>query len=576
MTRFSAGRASLKFLSAFLLFFLLLSVNTQGQNKKTSPASKNKPQSPTKTNVQDKTSAKKDSLSKKDKDLTAKKGAAAKEKSVKNDKKSLAEAKRPPENKKQIESKKQIEDKRQAQIRQAEEEKRREIEAARRREIEEARRQAALEEKRRREQLIREARARQIAFERGLRTETIENITADNTDGEDLEVRRAAVNALGKRAGTIVVLEPQTGRVLTVVNQDWAIHKSFKPCSTIKLVTAVAGINERMINEEGNIRSRRFPMNLNDALAYSNNIYFQAVGSNLGNKKMISYAQTLGLGQPTGINVAGETAGKLPYGNGNARIYSHGDDFEVSPLQLAVMVSAVSNHGKVIVPHVPRTTFERTNFRGTLRRQINLPQTSLQGVLPGMVGAATYGTARRGVDSSMGVAGKTGSCIADGSWVGLFTSVAPIENPQYAVVVITRGQSERGRHAAAVAGKIYQALRLRIRAKRVENIAKLALETKAQPQINAKTSAQIDEIAGEVSEDNDTAAKEVVPDEKEIIVGQTAQEVTAPKPVRKNVVKAGEKSSALFPTVVINVRKPQDEATRPRDEVTRPRIVTNK
>jgi membrane peptidoglycan carboxypeptidase len=548
MTRFSARLSSLKFLSAFLSFFLLLSVNTPAQNKKTSSASKNKPQIQAKTKTQDKTSAKKDSVSKKD--------SFVKEKSAKNEKQS------------QTVSKRQAEDKKQAKIRQAEEERRREIEEARRREIEEARRQAALEEKRRREQAAREARARQIAFERGLRTETIENIMADNTDGEDLEVRRAAVNALGNRAGTIVVLEPQTGKVLTVVNQDWAIHKSFKPCSTIKLVTAVAGLNEQMIDEEGNIRSRRFPMNLNDALAFSNNIYFQAVGSNLGNKKMISYAQTLGLGQPTGINVAGETAGKLPYGNGNARIYSHGDDFEVSPLQLAVMTSAVSNHGKVIVPHVPRTAFERTNFRGTLRRQINLPQTSLEGVLPGMVGAATYGTAKRGVDSSMGVAGKTGSCIAGGSWVGLFTSVAPIENPQYAVVVITRGQSERGKHAAAVAGKIYQTLRSRIREKRVENnIAKLLPEVK--PQINAKTSAQIDEIAGEESEDGDTPVKKAVPDEKKIIAAQTTPKVAALNSIEKGVVKVGEKSSVLFPTVVINVKKAPGEAKRPR-------VVTNK
>jgi membrane peptidoglycan carboxypeptidase len=569
MTRFSAGYSSLKILSAFLLFCFSLSVNTQAQSRKTSSASKNKPQSSAKADAKDKTSAKKESLSKKDKESAAKKDSSAKGKSAKNDKKSLAEAKRPAENKKQAETKKQIEDKRQAKIRQAEEERRREIEEARRREIEEARRQAALEEKRRREQLAREARARQIAFERGLRTETIENIANDDADGEDLEVRRAAVNALGNRAGTVVVLEPQTGKVLTVVNQDWAIHKSFKPCSTIKLVTAVAGINERMIDEEGNIRTRRFPMNLNDALAFSNNIYFQAVGSSLGNSKMISYAQTLGLGQPTGINVAGETAGKLPYGNGNARIYSHGDDFEVSPLQLAVMTSAVSNNGKIIVPHVPRTAIQKTNFRGTLRRQINLPQTSLQGVLPGMIGAATYGTARRGVDSSMGIAGKTGSCIAGGSWVGLFTSVAPIENPQYAVVVITRGQSERGKHAAAIAGKIYQTLRSRIRGKRIENVNNLAIETKPQPKINAKTSAQIDEIAGEESEDGDSPVKKAASDEAEIIAGQTTSKIAAPKPVQKNFVQSGGKAAALFPTVVINVKKAPGEAKRPR-------IVTNK
>lgn len=573
MTRFSAGLASLKILSAFLLFAVFLSVNTEAQTKKTSPAAKNKSQISSKTNAKDKTAAKTETLAKKDRDALAKKDSAKKGKNDKEDKKSLADAKRPTDNKKQAESKKQIEARRQAAIHQAEEDRRREIEEARREEIEAARRQAALEEKRRREQAAREARARQIAFERGLRTETVENISADNTEGEDLEVRRAAVNALGNRAGTVVVLEPQTGKVLTVVNQDWAIHKSFKPCSTIKLVTAVAGLNEHVIDEEGSIRTRHFPMNLNDALAFSNNIYFQTVGSGLGNSKMVAYAQTLGLGQPTGINVAGETAGKLPFGNSNARIYSHGDDFEVSPLQLAVLTSAISNHGKVIVPHVPRSAYEQTNFRGTMRRQINLPPSSLEGVLPGMVGAAAYGTARHGVDSSMGVAGKTGSCIADGSWVGLFTSVAPIVNPQYAVVVITRGQGERGKYAAAVAGKIYQTLRSRIHQTRGDNVTNLAIETKPQPKINAKTSAQIDEIAGEEPEEGDAPVNKTTPIEKdnkeikeskEIIVGQTT-----PKIEQKNAFKAGEKSSALFPTVVINVKKAPGESKRPR-------LVTNK
>jgi hypothetical protein len=204
-----------------------------------------------------------------------------------------------------------------------------------------------------------------------------------------------------------------------------------------------------------------------------------------------------------------------------------------------------------------------------MRRQINLPQNSLQGVLPGMVGAATYGTARRGVDSSMGVAGKTGSCIAGGSWVGLFTSVAPIENPQYAVVVITRGQSERGRHAAAVAGKIYQTLRSRIRGKRLENVTNLAIETKPQPKINAKTSAQIDEIAGEESDEGDAPVKKESSVTTEISDEQSLPRVAVPKPVQKNLVQPGGKTSAMFPTVVINVKKAPGEAKRPR-------IVTNK
>src|SRR5436190_16879056 len=69
--------------------------------------------------------------------------------------------------------------------------------AAERRRKEEERRQAILAEQRRREQAAREARARKLAFERGLRTETVPNISHDVTDGEDLGVRAAAINALG-------------------------------------------------------------------------------------------------------------------------------------------------------------------------------------------------------------------------------------------------------------------------------------------------------------------------------------------------------------------------------------------
>src|ERR1039457_2778454 len=69
----------------------------------------------------------------------------------------------------------------------------------------------------------------------------------DNVDGDELEVRRAAVDALGPYNGTVVVVDPQTGRVLTIVNQKTALDSGFTPCSTIKLVTAFAALNEGLI-----------------------------------------------------------------------------------------------------------------------------------------------------------------------------------------------------------------------------------------------------------------------------------------------------------------------------------------
>src|SRR5258706_4378026 len=56
----------------------------------------------------------------------------------------------------------------------------------------------------------------------------------DYIDGEDLAVRRAAVDALGPLNGTIVVSDPNTGRILTIVNQKLALQGGYQPCSTIK------------------------------------------------------------------------------------------------------------------------------------------------------------------------------------------------------------------------------------------------------------------------------------------------------------------------------------------------------
>lgn len=375
---------------------------------------------------------------------------------------------------------------------------RKEAEARREAERREAERRAAIEaEQRRREQARREAIARARAFEQGLRDETVANILKDDLTGEDMEVRRAAINALGERAGSVVVMDAQNGRVVSMVNQEWAARKGFKPCSTIKLVTGVAGVNEKVINEFGEVTTAPSRLDLTDALAYSNNVYFQKVGGSVGYNKMMNYARELGLGAPTGINLPGESAGKLPEPKSGFplnRMSSHGDDFEVTPLQLAVKVSAITNGGKVLKPHVVRNQQEQISFRPIMRRQLNLPQTTLRGVLPGMMGAVDYGTARRAKDDSLNIAGKTGSCIGQGSWLGLFASVAPVQNPKYAVVVVTRGQAERGKWASQVAGKVYQALASRIRANAPPQpmiATQQPVITPPRPKIDAQTAARL-------------------------------------------------------------------------------------
>jgi membrane peptidoglycan carboxypeptidase len=327
------------------------------------------------------------------------------------------------------------------------------------------RRREILAARRRAEAARRAAIARQRAIEKAMRDEVQTFISRDDTAGEDLEVRRAAVNALGYHAGTVVVMDPISGKVYSMVNQEWALRRGFKPCSTIKLVTGVAGLGEKVISpyETTNI-SDKYRLDLTDALAYSNNTYFQHIGGQVGFNKMMSYAREMGLGEKTGVNSPNEYAGRLPAektGFALNRMSSHGDDFEVTALQLGTMVSAMANGGKLLVPYVPRTSKEQAQTKAKVRRQLEVSPENWRRMVPGMVGAVNYGSGKKAYDPLQTVAGKTGTCIGQGAWVGLFTSYAPLANPRLAVVVITRGSDARSHFPAAVAGRIYRDLNRR-------------------------------------------------------------------------------------------------------------------
>jgi penicillin-binding protein 2 len=376
-----------------------------------------------------------------------------------------------------------------------------------RREAERRRREAA--ERARQLAIARAIAAARIrAFNQALRDETVNNIMKDETTGEDMEVRSVAVRALGEKAGTVVVMDPKTGRVYTVVNQDWGLRRGFKPCSTIKLVTGLAGLNESVIDpvQTVNIGSSSFSLDLTDSLALSNNGYFQRVGGHVGFDKMMTYAREMGLGQPTGINHKFESPGKLPVfkeGFGVNRMSSHGDDIGVTAVQLANMASAIANGGKVLVPHLPRTPEENVHFKPEVKRELVIPQQHLHRVIPGMVGAVNYGTARRSSAPTMTVAGKTGSCIeqsASRPWVGLFTSYAPVHDPKLAVAVILRGTNARGKWAAAVAGEIYRNLSHRF-GPRPGSAPMLATDVLApRPKVDARVAA---EVSDEEKEDEE-------------------------------------------------------------------------
>lgn len=361
------------------------------------------------------------------------------------------------------------------------------------------------------------AASRITLSDKTLRAQSQKAIERDNLANEDPYVRQAALEALGQHAGTVVVMNPKTGQVYAIVNQEWGVRTAFKPCSTIKIVTGLAGLSEGLIDplRAMDVIDRNEMLNLGQALAISNNGYFQTIGSELGFEKMLDYALRLGLGRRTGINLSGESAGRIPvkvpaYGVG--RMSSHGDDFAVTPLQLAVLISAVANNGAIVQPHIglgPRRVSYRVD-----NNSVRVPLWSWQQVLPGLKGAVKYGTAKRAFDADNRIAGKTGSCIGQGSWLGLFTSYAPVADPQVAVVVVTRGLGERGKYAAAVAGKVHQAIKGHFAYQRDEWAAGRE-ELPTRPRNNAHslarpTNSDDDSDAGEFDETDDQSPSESV------------------------------------------------------------------
>jgi membrane peptidoglycan carboxypeptidase len=321
-------------------------------------------------------------------------------------------------------------------------------------------RAAMLAARRRAEAARRAAIARQMAIDKAMRDEVQAYIAKDDLTGEDAEVRRIAVNALGNHAGTVVVMDPVTGRVYSIVNQEWALRRGFKPCSTIKLVTGVAGLSENVIPTIDTVGDG-YRIDLTSALARSDNPFFQQVGTKIGGEKMVTYARELGLGEKTGINVPFEFPGRLPEVKPDVlerRMFSHADGFEVTPLQLGTLVSAMANGGKLLVPQIGHSKKELNKMSPKVRRQLVITNEVWQRMIPGMVGAVNYGSARKAYDPTQTVAGKTGTCIGTGGWVGLFTSYAPLANPRLAVVVITQGTDARRHFPAAVAGEIYRGL----------------------------------------------------------------------------------------------------------------------
>src|ERR1700730_4016786 len=290
---------------------------------------------------------------------------------------------------------------------------------------------------------------------------SLDDITAD----DDSIVRQAAVRALGPYNGSVVAIDPSTGRILSIVNQKLAFSAGFIPCSTIKPVIALAALKEGIVTRDTVIRvSRRKSLSLTEAIAHSNNKYFEELGRRLGFDTVADYARMLGLGELSGYDIPEEQPGRVPNvppkRGGVARMSSFGEGIQMTPLQLGALASTIANGGTLYYLQYPRTAETKENFEPRIKRTIEI-DSQLGDVRQGMLAAVLHGTARRSyISDDEQASGKTGSCSDQGTRIGWFVSVAGQGDPKIVLVILMRGQRHvvQGPMAAGIAGRISRQL----------------------------------------------------------------------------------------------------------------------
>ncbi len=288
----------------------------------------------------------------------------------------------------------------------------------------------------------------------------------DLTAGEDPTIRAAVIDALGNMNGTAVVINASTGRVLAMVNQKMALSPGAEPCSTIKLSVGLAALSEGLVTRDTPVNLGGFRMNLTEALAHSNNLYFEEMGRELGFERVRHYATQFGLGELAGYNIAGEQLGtypdhELPASEGGVgRMCSFGQGVSMTPLQLGAFVAAIANGGTLYYLQHPTTPVEAANFEPRVKRTLNISR-FVPDLQDGMAGAVEYGTARslRVNFHELPVFGKTGTCSDKGTRFGWFASYS--DSPMGTLVTVfflEGGRPVFGPRAAELTGLFYRSL----------------------------------------------------------------------------------------------------------------------
>ncbi len=339
----------------------------------------------------------------------------------------------------------------------------------------------------------------------------------------DNRLQILAEDALGDAAGAIVILDPRNGEVLSLVSKpdfdsniftvplnakEWnyffispdypllnrAIQAQYAPGSVFKILVTLAALEEKKINLNDTSFCKGFltcgkeervfrcwkrdghgRQNLIQAVANSCDVYFYEMGLKMGVRNISEYARKFGLGKKTGIDLPSEKKGLVPspewkkkkIGNswfdGDTLNFSIGQGYLlVTPLQMANLVCAVVNGGKLYRPYVVKKIFnDKNNLIKKIKpykiKDIEISDNTLKFIKKSLKETVEKGTGRGAYVENLSVGGKTGTAEnPHGENHAWFVCFAPVEDPQIVICVLVEHGGSGGAVAAPVARKILQ------------------------------------------------------------------------------------------------------------------------
>jgi len=332
----------------------------------------------------------------------------------------------------------------------------------------------------------------------------------------DLDLQTVAELAMDGRRGAVVALDPRNGEVLAMVSRpafdpnlfttgisqaDWnallnnpdkplmnrAIQAQFAPGSTFKPIVTLAALETKTIDETFSVRcggvtefygttfhcdAKHGLLDLHHAIVQSCDIYFYNVGNKLGIDKIAEYAQMVGIGKRTGVDLPGEAEGLMPSRKWKLRS-QHDKWYEgetipvaigqgavtVTPIQLASAIGGLVSGGVWYQPHLVkagasvepqrRADFDTANIATIVSGMcgvVNEGGTGAGAHVDGIEICGKTGTAQR-ISLALAKSGKaTGDSAKENGW---FVGFAPRQNPEIVVVALYEA-SQHGYLAAPI------------------------------------------------------------------------------------------------------------------------------